>query len=241
MQALILASGVGSRLYPLTKELPKALVRINTKTILDMEICCLLDYGIRDIIITTGYKAEKIKEHILSKYPNINITLVNNHKYNSTNYIYSLWLAREFLNDDLILFHGDMVFEESVFKKLINSPFPDAVLLNNKIIPPQKDFMAKVSDNSVKYIGVRLNNKHAVFCAPVYKLSRSSIQRWVQQIDLFVNAGNVTCYAEDAFNQISDEIMLRPIYFENEFCMEIDTNEDLIKAREYFKHTMNLR
>lgn len=90
MKAIILASGSGSRLLPLTKEVPKCLLKVDGKTILDIEIGNLINSGIKDIIITTGYQAEKIEEYINSKYPDINFTLVKNERYDTTNYIYSM-------------------------------------------------------------------------------------------------------------------------------------------------------
>ena len=54
----------------------------------------------------------------------------------------------------------------------------------------------------------------------------------MKQIDEEINADNTNIYAEDAFNKISDKITLQPFYYDDNICMEIDTIEDLKKARE---------
>ena len=114
MIAIILASGTGSRLMPLTNEIPKSLIRIKNKSIIDIEIKNILNSGINRFIITTGYKGDKLKAYVKRNYSNIDITFVNNKKYASTNYIYSMWLTRKYINDDILILHGDMVFQNDL-------------------------------------------------------------------------------------------------------------------------------
>jgi len=94
MKALILASGAGKRLRPLTYHISKPLIRIGDKTILDYQMDNLTSCNIRDIIITTGSFEDKIKMHVKEMYPEIKISYVNNPKYDTTNYIYSMWLTK---------------------------------------------------------------------------------------------------------------------------------------------------
>ena len=87
-QALILASGIGIRLLPLTDNIPKCLIEVKGKTLLGRIIDSLLENNINDIIITTGHLEEKIKEFIKKEYPQIKVEFVFNPKYGTTNYIY---------------------------------------------------------------------------------------------------------------------------------------------------------
>ena len=111
MKAIILASGIGKRLRPLTNNMPKSLIKIKDKTILEYQLDSLLKCKIEKVIITTGPFEEKIKEFLKTKYRNLDVTYVNNPKYETTNYIYSLWLTKDFIDDDVILFHGDLLFK----------------------------------------------------------------------------------------------------------------------------------
>jgi phosphoenolpyruvate phosphomutase len=235
MKAIILNSGTGSRLMPLTKNLPKGLLTINGKKILDLQMESLMECNISNFIITTGHKHDSIEKYVTETYHDLNISLVRNDRYDSTNYIYSIWLTRKLIDDDIIILHGDMVFDKGLLKRLVQCVFSNAALINNTIKPPDKDFKAVIHDDIIKKIGVNLFGDDAYFCAPIYKFSRLSFLRWLVEIDLFVNAGKVTCYAEDAFNIISNEIELRAVYYGDEFCMEIDTPEDLRVAEEYYR------
>lgn len=228
MKALILASGVGKRLQPLTNQVPKALIRIGNKTLLDYQLESLIKHGIENVIITTGPFKEKLEEHVLSNY-RLKVWFVNNPRYASTNYIYSLWLTQNLIDSDVLLLHGDLVFNEVLIGRLMEAE-NNRVLVNKIIMPPEKDFKAVIENERVAKIGVELAGPNTYFCAPMYKFSKVDFLRWIAKIDEFVKRGKISCYAEDAFNEISSELLLYPLYFE-EFCLEIDTTSDLEKAK----------
>jgi phosphoenolpyruvate phosphomutase len=231
MKALILASGKGKRLYPVTKEIPKPLVELGNRAILGSQIDTLVGCGITDVIITTGYFEGKIKDFIKENYSNLNVSYVNNPKYKTTNYIYSMWLTRKFIDDDIILLHGDLVFDRKLLVRLINEECETCVLVNRKMKPPEKDFKAVIENNRVVKIGVEFYGENAFFSAPLYKFSKLDFLCWLDEIEKFIKRGDEKRYAEDAFNKISDNLILRPLYFDDELCMEIDTMEDLEMAR----------
>ena len=233
MKALILNSGRGERLRPLTEDKPKALIKIGDKTILGHQLDNLIRCNIKNIIITTGPFEDKIKMHVKEKYPEIKVSYVNNPKYETTNYIYSMWLTKALIDDDIILLHGDLVFDRKLLERLINEKCENCVLVNRKIKPPKKDFKAVIENNRVIKIGVEFSGENAFFSAPLYKFSKSDFLYWLDEIEKFIREGDIKSYAEDAFNKISDKIMLRPLYFNEEFCMEIDTKGDFKIARAY--------
>jgi len=232
MKAIILASGIGKRLRPLTYDIPKPLLKIGDKTILEYQIDNLISCNIRNIIITAGPFADKIKKHVKEKYPEIEVSYVNNPKYETTNYIYSMWLTKELIDDDIILLHGDLVFDKKLLEKLINEKNINCVLVNKKIQAPEKDFKAVIGNNRVVKIGVEFFGENAFFSAPLYKFSKSDFLCGLDEIENFIKRGDTKSYAEDAFNKISDKVILHPLYFDKELCMEIDTMEDLNIARD---------
>ena len=186
-------------------------------------------------MITIGAFAQQVKNHVNNNFPNLNVTFINCENYATTNYIYSMWLAKECIDDDFILIHGDTVFDEELFKRLVDSEHQNVVLLNNGMPAPKKDFKARVENNLVKEIGVNIFDDNCYFFPPIYKISRASFKRWMQEIDKFIKKGDVKVYAENAFNMISDEIPIIPLYYQNEFCMEIDDLKDLEIARRHFE------
>ena len=230
MKAVILASGVGERLQPLTNEIPKSLIKIGSKTIIERQVDSLSKFEIKDIIITTGFFENKLKTFLKEKYTNLNLIYVNNPQYDTTNYIYSLWLAKDHLYDDIILIHGDLVFDEKLLKRLIEKK-ENVVLVNKNVKLPKKDFKALIEEEKVTKIGVDLFSENAYYSIPMYKFSKKDFLAWMDEIEKEIKIGNVKIYVEDVFNKNSNKITLVPLYFNNEICMEIDTIEDLKRAK----------
>ena len=227
MKALILCSGTGERLRPLTRNKPKPLIEIGNSTILGHQLDNLIECGINDVIITTGPFEHKIRKHVACEYPALNASYVKNPKYRTTNYIYSMWLAKELINDDVVLLHGDLLFEKKLLKRILDEKYPNCVLANREIAAPQKDFKAVIKNNRVTKIGVDFFGKNAFFSAPLYKFSKSDFLLWLDEIEKAIKKGNIKIYAESVFNEISGKILLKPVFYTEEFCMEIDTIEDL--------------
>lgn len=110
MNAIILAAGLGSRLKPLTKEVPKPLVKVNGLSLIERQIYLLKEAGICEIIIVIGYMSDKFK-FLEKKY---NVKLIYNNKYKEYNNIYSLYLAQDYLNNTYIL-EGDIYLTKNLF------------------------------------------------------------------------------------------------------------------------------
>lgn len=234
MKILLLNSGIGKRLFPLTKNQPKCLIKLDSKSILDIQIEILSKFNIDEIIITTGPFANQIKQAV-TNFQSINFTFVHNELFTTTNYIYSMWKARHLMNDDLLLLHGDLLFDPSIIKRLFAHPHHNHVVVNKTVPPPEKDFKAKITNNRVYAIGVNLNCSTCYFCAPLYYLTNQTTKAWFEQIEKFVKKGKLDPYAEDALNVILEEIILEPLFITDELCMEIDTPSDLEIAKKVYQ------
>jgi len=230
MKAVILNSGRSTRLYPLTKYAPKALLKVDSKTILSHQVDKLIECGIKDLIITTGPFETKIKNYMKREHSSVKVTYVKNPKYRTTNYIYSMWLTKNLIDDAVVLLHGDLFFEEKVLKSLLKQKHENCVLVNREIKPPEKDFKAVIKNDRVFKIGIEFRGENAFFLAPLYKFSKSDYLFWLDEIEKSIKKGETKIYAENIFNRISDRIPLYPVYFNEEICFEIDTKEDLEMA-----------
>ena len=236
MKAIILASGMGKRLMPLTDNLPKPLVKVGDFTILERIVDSLIENDVRDIIVTTGHCAEKIEDFLKQRYQGLNFTFVNNPLYSQTNYIYSLWLAQEKATEgnDIIWMHGDLLYDPSLLRAVLSQK-KSAVLIKRSGILPQKDFKAKIEDGLVTQIGVNIFGPDARFCIPLYKFLSQDFNLFAQGIERFIKDNKLDCYAENVFNGIP-ELKLVPVYYDNELAMEIDDFEDLAKAQRFLKN-----
>jgi len=238
MKAIILASGIGKRLLPLTEKVPKPLIEINGITLLERMIQSLIENKVTDIIITTGSLEEKIKGFVKNKYPDLKVTYVKNPIFEETNYIYSLWLTKDIVkDDDVILLHGDLIYDPKLMEKIVKTDKSSALIKEEKEVP-EKDFKARINHGLIKEIGVNVFGEDARFCLPLYKILKPDFKKWLEKMGQFVKEGRVGNYAEDALNTITDEINLHPVYYDNEFAMEIDNFEDLEKAKSFLKNIL---
>src|SRR5690554_3060853 len=113
MQAIILAAGKGSRLGSYTKENTKCMLEINGERLIDTSLKKLAAVGVNKLILVVGYKKDNLIDYLGSEKHGIAITYVDNPIYDTTNNIYSLYLASEYLkNDDTLLLESDLRSEE---------------------------------------------------------------------------------------------------------------------------------
>ena len=139
MKALILNSGLGHRMGVLTSEHPKCMTEVSaTETILSRQLRLLESCGITDVVMTTGYFDSILVDYCHSLGLPLNFTFVNNPLYAETNYIYSIYCAREYLDDDIVLMHGDLVFECSVLEDILACP-TSCMKVSSTIPLPEKD------------------------------------------------------------------------------------------------------
>ena len=231
MKVIILNSGMGTRLGDLTKHKPKSLVNINPdETIFSKSVSILSKFDVDEFIITTGYLSDILKEYACAEFPDVNFRFVHNSLYDKTNYIKSMDLIPDF-KGDVILLHGDLVFDEGVAESIINSE-KSCVVVDSAIKIPKDDFKAKITDGEVKYIGVDYFEDDAVACQPFYKLKEEDWALWKNKIGEFCGCGNTDVYAENALNTLTDEIIIKAIDIKGKLCMEVDTKEDLAKVKE---------
>jgi choline kinase len=233
MKAVILAAGPGTRIKEVSGDMPKCMVKIDNDSILDKQIKGFVECGINDFVILVGYQKEKIIDHINKNYPNINVKFAENEKWETTNYIYTMWLAKQLLKDDIILIHGDTSFNTQLLKRLIDDKEKNCVLLA-KDEKPQKDFKAIVENNKIIKIGVEFMGENAFFFPPIYKLTKEKMEIWFNEIEKFIKRDETKVYAENALNNITNKMNIIPLFYENDFCMEIDDPNDLKIAKKYF-------
>lgn len=231
MNICILNSGFGSRLKKYTESKPKGLVSLTAdETLLSWQVKTLSSIGDYTYHITTGYLNGMIQSYMAARFPGISVTYTPNLRYATTNYITSLELLRGRCDDELILLHGDLLFEESVAKDVLTSS-KSIVVIDSTLPLPEKDFKARIKDGRVVEIGIDVFGPDCYACQPFYHLTKQDWNIWQDEIHSFCTQGIELVYAENALNNVSDQMQLYPFDIHGRFCMEVDNEDDLIKAR----------
>lgn len=227
MIALLLNSGRGTRMGDETKTHPKCMTMLDDQdTIISHQVHLLRENGITEAVVTTGPFAQLLQDYLESLNSGIHFTYISNPRYEETNYIYSMYVAREALHgQDVISLHGDLVMTNEVMSQLVHAPV-STVVVDTTLPLPEKDFKARLTDGRVQAIGIDQFGADCAASQPAYKWLAKDFHRWMEEIEKFVSAGEVKCYAENAFNAAWQEIPLYPLDVKGQLCSEIDNMED---------------
>ena len=242
MIGLILNSGMGSRMGESSKHHPKCMTELlDGETILERQLHILKEAGLSNVVMTTGKFDKVIQDRCRASEPDLNFIFVNNPVYADTNYIYSIYLAREaLLDDDVLLMHGDMVFTADIIREMIAEKHSCMAVCREQELP-QKDFKAvfkypsdQKENNPICEVGIDCF-ENACAAQPVYSLKRKDWGIWLRKIEEFCEHDNVKCYAENAFNEVSDQCIIYPFEVGMRICAEVDTPEDLERIKKQLK------
>jgi choline kinase len=243
MQAVILAAGQGKRLRPLTDSLPKCLVPVNGKPILQYQLECLERCDIDHCVIVVGYRDDQLRHYFGPKFRNVHITYIYNKLFEQTNNIVSLWLACQELDDDVLLLEGDLLFEEDLLRDLTKSPYPDVAVVAE--FQPSMNGTIILADNGVATSmilkseqGSDFDYRDALKTVNLYSLSQYTMhQRILPVLDRYVTSQLTDQYYEVVLAQLiaQGDWRLDVLLTKNRLWAEIDTQEDLQQAERLFR------
>ena len=230
MKALILNSGLGSRMGALTKEHPKCMTEIAPgETIVSRQLRLLSDAGIRDVVMTTGVFEDVLRAYCESLELPVRITYVLNPRCRETNSIYSIYCARKELEDDILLMHGDLVFSRDVLRGMLGSRV-SRMTVSSTVPLPEKDFKAVLDGDLIRKVGIEFF-EHAVSAQPLYYLRKEDWLLWLGKITEFCEAGNTKVYAENALNELDGAAGIHAYDTGDRLCGEIDNPEVLARMK----------
>lgn len=243
MQAIMLAAGKGSRLGKYTKNNTKCMLDVHGETLLERAIDALLEAGIKDFILVLGYKKDNVKKFIKEKEldKKINITYVDNDVYDTTNNIYSLYLAKDYLiQDDTILLESDLIYDKSIIKKLVNSKYESAALIA-KYEEWMDGTVVKLNDDNtinsfVERKDFNYDDVDSYYkTVNIYKFSKEFSERfYLPFLESYIKAYGNNDYYELVLKVISElkDTNLYGLPLTNELWYEIDDCQDydIVKA-----------
>ena len=232
MKAIILAAGQSIRLRPITNNTPKCLLKINKKTILAYQIDKLIKNNIREIIIVVGFKQKQIIKYLNKNYPNIKFIFIKNNQFKTTSAAYSLYLAKKYLNDDVIYLNADALFEENILKKVLKDKRSNTAIQRVEWDEEEVNVIVNNELNILeigKHISKKLNYGEFI---GVTKINKSFNQELIKVLDNFVKNKKLKKFAADAINlTIQRNQKMYAINVTKFKAIEIDTPEDYKKAQ----------
>ncbi|UCG46737.1 MAG: methyltransferase domain-containing protein [Phycisphaerales bacterium] len=244
MKAIILAAGEGSRLGKICEGLPKCLIKIEDNTLLEIQINTLHACGIDDISVVRGYAGESISIPGLNYY--------DNPDYAGTNMLYSLFCARREMATDVLILYADILYEEQVVRRIIESShdiavgvmvnWKEAIQQRNKVALEELEMVYFDSENRIEEIGKKRTEEYETqgqFMG-IIKCSRRGVESLKSNYDRLTEfySGKPFGQAQalekawltDLFQEMTElGVPLHCVIIERGW-MEIDTPEDYERA-----------
>lgn len=234
MKAVILAAGIASRLRPLTDNTPKCLLQVGSKCLLERTIDSLISNGVEQIVIVTGYLKEMIEDFVSSNYPNLRVEYIYNSKYDSTNNIYSLWLAKNAVkSESMLLLDSDILFNKALITVLLDSKYEDCLALNSHELGDEEIKVILDKNSQITEISKTCSIKEAVGeSVGIEKFSSAFVKELFDELDdMILNKEQSGVFYEVAFeNLIKKGAKIYTVDTTNIFSMELDTVEDFETA-----------
>jgi len=250
MKAIFIAAGKGSRLENLTKDLPKPLVEINGKSIIERQIALLRKNNVNDIVVVTGYKKEKFTFK--------NIKYIHNPNFREQEQTGSLMTARSKIVGDVLIMFGDILFEETILQQMLNSKCDIVIAIDKdweKSYEERPDNPKSEADKvlikddkviqiSAKNIKMNNNDNDIGELLGLMKLSPKGSKILIEQYEKLENFHigkfhDAPSFKKAKFVDILQEllslgIIITPVSIKGKWC-EIDTKHDLEIAKKMFK------
>ncbi|MGO8683354.1 MAG: sugar phosphate nucleotidyltransferase [Thermoleophilia bacterium] len=239
--ALLLAAGLGSRLAPLTAARPKCLVSVNGVPILERLVCSLDNHGIKRLVIVSGYQAEMIRDYLGESFGGIAIEYIVSPLYATTNNSYSLWLARQVIDEAFLLVESDVVFDDHLLAPLLQ---PDRIAVSRQLPWMSGTTVTLDAGGNVKAFyppppgvyGQHCTDPEHFMAVNICSLTRDTWGEVCERLDCHVAAGRTGCFYESVFEEMAAAGSMAPlaVIFPSESWYEIDTPADRAAAELLF-------
>ncbi|MBN2137842.1 MAG: phosphocholine cytidylyltransferase family protein [Sedimentisphaerales bacterium] len=240
MQAVILAAGYGKRLQPITNRIPKCLVPVNGKPLLVRSLELLDVRGVDNVVIVVGHMKEKVYEAIGHQFGNMKISYIENDIYDKTNNVYSLWLARDRLNEESLLLECDLCYDGSLIDALLDKRRNCGVLVSKYDGSTMDGTVVRIGEENLikelitkKAQGPDFDYSDKYKTVNIYYFSRDFLLKFfVPYLDLYVRVHGVQSYFElvlGALIYLSEPEISAVVVDANSWC-EIDDRDDLSRA-----------
>ena len=232
MKAVILAAGVGKRLGAATGNRPKCLIEIGGRPLLARYLDALLEVGIKSAVLVVGHRQELIRSAVGDAYRGLAVRYLVNDQYQRGS-LYSLWLARAAFDDDLLIMDADVLCPASFVKRLVNSPHPNAILIDETVRQDSEERMAVIRGGRVAALTKTIPPQPPDLLGEgvgFLKVTRRDSEAMVAAMEPFVTRGELDREYEDTWEAFFRTV---PVGYEKvggQPWIEIDFPEDIARA-----------
>lgn len=236
MKAIILAAGMASRLRPLTLTTPKSLLKVGERSLLQRSMDALIANGVTEFCIVTGYLHEMIEDFVKKQYADsIRVTFIYNRVYETTNNIYSLWLARPFAEgEEVLLLDSDLLYDPQIVTRVLAADVPNVLTLIRHELGEEEMKVVTDAQGSIKEISKTCNPADAAGeSLGIEKMGKEYTKALYRELEPMMNEEHLeNVFYERAFERLIPQGYTYQVLDVTElFSCELDTIEDFENAK----------
>jgi choline kinase len=233
MRAIILAAGRGWRLKPYTEITPKCLVEIGGKTLLRRYLEALADLGVPEAVLVLGHLKEQVIAEAAQGPAEVDVRIVTNEQFARGN-ILSLWCARHEFDDDVLIMDGDVLFPRELLARLIASPDPNAMAVDERFRDTGEEQKVICEDGWVVEVSKKISGdpRSRGEEVGILRLSAEAAELLRGILEEFIETGKDSVEYEESLRELAAEVPIGVVEMGDLPWIEIDFEEDLVRARE---------
>jgi choline kinase len=231
MKAVILAAGVGKRLWTLTQHRPKCLIEIGGRTLLHRYLENVAGLGMRRATIVVGYKQEMIRSAVAAESYGVWVDFLENEQFHRGS-ISSLWIARTALDDDVLIMDADVLFHRDILRRLVQSPTPNCLLMDESVKQTGEECMVVVQGGRVVALTKQIPSRYDYAGEGVgfLKVRHADTSAVVSSLKPYVDRDQWNMEYEDALLEFFGQVKVGCERIGGLPWTEIDFPEDVTKA-----------
>ncbi|HEX2055432.1 MAG TPA: phosphocholine cytidylyltransferase family protein [Nitrospiraceae bacterium] len=231
MKAIILAAGVGKRLWPVTQHRPKCLIELGGHSLVHRYLDALASLNVRRAVIVVGYKQEMIRVAVGTEYAGVSVSYLVNEEFHRGS-ISSLWIARAAFDDDLIIMDADVLFHREILRRLVESSFGNCLLMDEQVKQQGEECMVVVQGGRVIALTKQLplHYDYAGEGVGFLKVRHADTPHIVTSLKTHVDRGAWTMEYEDGLRDFFQLVRVGHEKIGGLPWTEIDFPEDLARA-----------
>lgn len=231
MKAIILAAGVGKRLWPVTQHHPKCLIQLGGQTLIARYLRSLAAVGVRQAVVVVGYKKEMIQATVGAGLHGVSVRYLESDQYQRGS-ITSLWRAREELTSDAVIMDADVLFHQQILDRLVKSPHANALLMDESVKQTGEECMVVSQGGRVVALTKKMPDRYDLAGEGVgfLKVRGADSGSLIQSVGAYVERGKLDMEYEDALLEFFRDVKVGFERIGGLPWTEIDFEEDIAKA-----------
>lgn len=236
MKAVILAAGMASRLRPLTDDCPKCLLSVGGRSLLQRSMDALKSNGVVEFVIVTGYLHTRIEDFVKRNYPDVKVSFIHNANYDSTNNIYSLWLARPAADgEEVLLLDSDLLYDPAIVRRVLEEKGDNVLTLIRHELGEEEMKVVVDGAGAITQLCKTCNPADAVGeSLGIERMGRSYTKALFKELEVMMEKeGLSNIFYERAFERLIPQgHTYKVLDVTDLFSCELDTVEDFNAAKE---------